>query len=294
MRILACLGSLAIAAGITLAAGSAAAAEDAPKDYPECTKKKPTEGDTSAAKGAFQAGNASFNEADYERAINYWEDAYRRDCTAHPLLLNLARAYELSGQKRHAVLALQTFLTRNPNSSEEGQIRRRVEKLNEQIKAEDAAQTSPTTATTEPTPAPATPEPSPAPVSEPAPQESGTKRSVIPLVVAGGGGVLAIVGGIVFFGAQSDIKDFEKQCPNRQCPTDQQSLVDDGNAARSRATVGGAIALVGLAAGIGGTIWYFTQPSGAAPEAGTKRGFRAGVSPRMGYGYSGVHLVGEF
>lgn len=293
MRILACLGSLAIAAGITLGAGSAAA-EDAPKEYPECNKKRPTEGDTSAAKGAFQAGNASFNEADYERAINYWEDAYRRDCTAHPLLLNLARAYELSGQKRHAVIALQTFLTRSPNSSEEGQIRRRVEKLNEQIKAEDAAQASPAPSTTEPTPAPEATEPGPAPVSEPSPQESGKKRSVIPLVVAGGGGVLAVVGGIVFFGAQADISDFEKQCPNRQCPPGQESLVDDGNAARSRATVGGAIALVGLAAGIGGTIWYFTQPSGAASAGDTRRGFRAGVSPRMGYGYGGVNLVGEF
>src|SRR5688572_7462764 len=65
------------------------------RPYPECTAE-PTESDIAAAKGAFQAGQASFNEADYERAITYWEDAYRRDCTAHALLLNLARAYERS------------------------------------------------------------------------------------------------------------------------------------------------------------------------------------------------------
>ena len=41
-------------------------AEDEPKAYPECTKA-PTESETAAAKGAYQAGNASFDEADYPR-----------------------------------------------------------------------------------------------------------------------------------------------------------------------------------------------------------------------------------
>ena len=77
--------------------------------YAQCAHE-PTETDLTAAKGAFQAGNASFDEADYPRAIVYWEDAYRRDCTAHALLLNLARAYELNGNKPQAVVALQTYI----------------------------------------------------------------------------------------------------------------------------------------------------------------------------------------
>src|SRR3972149_3238348 len=89
--------------GLTLLATAAvASAQTQAPTYPEC-KNQPTDSDVSAAKGAFQAGQASFNEADYTRAITYWEDAYRRDCTAHALLLNLARAYELNGQKHHAV-----------------------------------------------------------------------------------------------------------------------------------------------------------------------------------------------
>ncbi|HEX3595043.1 MAG TPA: hypothetical protein VHU80_08080, partial [Polyangiaceae bacterium] len=95
------LSSWFIAASLSLAP-ALASAEDAPRPYPACDRT-PTQGDVSAAKGAFDAGNGSFNEADYDRAITYWEDAYRRDCTAHPLLLNLARAYELNGQKQHAV-----------------------------------------------------------------------------------------------------------------------------------------------------------------------------------------------
>src|SRR5262245_50497185 len=82
-----------------------ARAEEKTKEYPDC-KRKPTEADGSAAKGAFQAGKVSFDEADYSRAIEYWEDAFRRDCTANGLLQNLARAYELNGQKRQAVIAL--------------------------------------------------------------------------------------------------------------------------------------------------------------------------------------------
>src|SRR5690606_30218440 len=38
--------------------------------YPECTKT-PTESEISAAKGAFEAGQVSFHEGDYERAVLY-------------------------------------------------------------------------------------------------------------------------------------------------------------------------------------------------------------------------------
>src|SRR5262245_2431952 len=132
MRMPRCLGSWALTGTLLLCPALARAEEAAVRPYPACDKT-PTDGDIAAAKGAFQAGNGSVNEADYERAITYWEDAYRRDCTAHPLLLNLARAYELNGQKRHAVNALETFVARNPGSPDEGQIKRRIEKLNEQL-----------------------------------------------------------------------------------------------------------------------------------------------------------------
>ena len=76
-----------------------------PQPYPAC-QGKPTEGDQKAAKSLFTAGQVSFNEADYRTAIQYWRDAYKRDCTAHLLLVNLARAYELAGDKRESVTAL--------------------------------------------------------------------------------------------------------------------------------------------------------------------------------------------
>jgi tetratricopeptide (TPR) repeat protein len=125
-----------LALGVLAFPGAALAEET--HAYVECTHEA-SDTDLTAAKAAFQAGNVSFNEADYPRAILYWEDAFRRDCTAHPLLLNLARAYELNGQKRQAVISLETFIAREPNSGERAQIQRRIEVLKKQLDTEQAA-----------------------------------------------------------------------------------------------------------------------------------------------------------
>jgi hypothetical protein len=272
-------------AGFLALLPATARAEDAVKGYPPCDRT-PTEGDVTAAKGAFQAGNGSFNEADYGRALDYWEDAYRRDCTAHPLLLNLARAYELNGQKRHAVTALRTFLERSPGSSEEGQIKRRVEKLDEQIRAEDTAAQAPVAA-----PQPAMqPVMQPAPAPAPAESPSGGKRSIVPLIVAGGGAAVGVVGLVVDLTAQSDINAADKACPGRKaCPA---SVADQGNSARTRATVGTALMIVGGAAVVGGLVWYFVQK----PEqtASVPRGFSASVSPVWTPAFSGLAVDGSF
>src|SRR3954454_18355861 len=159
-------------------------AEDEPKAYPECIKA-PTDSETAAAKGAYQAGNASFDEADYPRAITYWEDAYRRDCTANLLLKNLARAYELYGQKRQAVVALETFLVREPSTADKEQIQRRIEVLKKQIASEKTVPV----AVTPPPPVAAESQPPP----PPAESQTG-KRSIVPLIVAGAGGVVMLVG----------------------------------------------------------------------------------------------------
>ena len=130
MRIL----SRSLTTACFLSIGFVAQAEEV-KPYPPCTQQA-SDPDANGAKAAFQAGTVSFNEADYPRAILYWEDAYRRDCTANIILFNLARAYELNGQKRQALLALETFLEREPNSNEKPQIVRRIEVLKKQIEAE--------------------------------------------------------------------------------------------------------------------------------------------------------------
>jgi hypothetical protein len=269
-------------------------AEDEPKAYPECTKT-PTDAETAAAKGAYQAGNASFDEADYPRALTYWEDAYRRDCTANLLLKNLARAYELYGQKRQAVVALETFLVREPNSPDKEQIQRRIEVLKKQIAAEKAPPVAPAA------PPPVVVPKVSAPAAPPAPEAHPGKRPIWPIFVASGGGVALIVGLGVFGAAAKDVKDFEKKCPNRVCPErtaasppgtpSQAQLIDQGNSARGRETTGGVIAGVGAVALTGGLIWYFAEPREAA-ATGTL--LRPRVTPTVTPGFAGLALSGAF
>jgi hypothetical protein len=246
-----------------------------------------------AAKGAFQAGNASFNEADYDRAITYWEDAYRRDCTAHLLLLNLARAYELNGARERAVTSLETYLVRNPGSSDEAQIKRRIEKLREQIDEEAAARTGTVPAASPTQPAgPAQPTPETAALEPlPPPDTGSSRRSIVPLIVAGAGGVIMVTGVVISIVANGDVNDFEKLCPNRTCPEGQESVADEANAADTRRTVGAVVTGVGVAAIAGGLIWYFVQtPSGSTSAKTAPPRFE----PRVDRGFAGLSLSGAF
>jgi hypothetical protein len=279
--------SCLLAVPLCLVAGQAFAAEPATHTYADCARE-PSDADLTAAKAAFQAGNVSFNEADYPRAILYWEDAFRRDCTAHPLLLNLARAYELDGQKKQAVIALEAFLTREPNSPERAQITRRVEVLTKQIESDAAA----AKALAPPPSAPAPAAPAPAPAPAPAQETSGSTR-VLPLVIAGVGGAVVIVGGIVWLGASSEVRKFEKSCPKDpasgefKCPVNQEDKIKPANEASKRQTVSGAVtAFVGLPLLAGGLIWYFASSPGKHPAAV--------ITPAVGPGFAGLSLDARF
>ncbi|HEX5101296.1 MAG TPA: hypothetical protein VFV94_17415 [Polyangiaceae bacterium] len=272
-------GLLALA--VLAVSGSSLAAE-ATHPYVECTHEA-SDADLTAAKAAFQAGNVSFNEADYPRAILYWEDAFRRDCTAHPLLLNLARAYELNGQKQQAVIALETFLQREPNTTERAQIQRRIEVLKKQLETEQAA--VPVAAPPPATTAPAQQEPPPPPKQETL-KDHPKSNKVIPLVVAGTGAAIFVVGGLIYLNGASDVKKYEgeDQCgeSHKQCPP---GVDDAANKAAKKETTGGVIALVGLPVLAGGLIWYFVASS--SPKS-------AVVTPAVGPGYAGLALNGAF
>jgi tetratricopeptide (TPR) repeat protein len=267
-------------------------AEDEAKPYPECTRE-PSDSDTTAAKAAFQAGNVSFNEADYPRAILYWEDAYRRDCTKHQMLLNLARAYELDGQKKQAVMALETFLVREQNAPDRPQITRRIEVLKKQIDNDEAAaQAQKQSAPVTPVGAPA---PDPSPVPPPAETSNGQEgsRPILPLVVAGVGGAMFIGGGVLHLTAKSDVDEYASHCGDperhRLCPEDE---LDPANAARTRMNVGSAVAGVGGALLVGGLVWYFLSPKETS-SASAAQPVRA-VVPVTAPGFAGLELVGKF
>jgi hypothetical protein len=278
-----------LALPLCLHAGHALAAEPPTHTYADCSRE-PSDADLTAAKAAFQAGNVSFNEADYPRALLYWEDAFRRDCTAHALLLNLAHAYQLNGHKKQAVIALEAFLTREPSSPERAQIMRRVEVLKKQIES-DEAETKALPPPPAATPIAVSTAPAPAPAAAPA--EPSKSTQVLPLVIAGVGGAVVIVGGIVWLGASAEVREFEKACPKDpvsgefKCPLNEDDKIKPANAASKRQTVAGAVtAFVGLPLLAGGLIWFFASTPGKHPAAI--------VTPAVGPGFAGLSLDARF
>jgi hypothetical protein len=270
--------------GIISLSSAGALAADTKTPYPPCTTA-PTEADRKAAKGAFDAGQGSFNEADYATAITYWRDAYRRDCTAHALLLNLARAYELKGDRSEAVNSLETYLQRKPDVPDGDQIRRRIDNLKSQMVAATPPPTATPVAQPVPTVAP--------PVTPPPPVESGGGgRSIAPLFVAGGGAVIAIIGAGVYASGSKKVSDFEAKCPDRKCPAGQQDLINQGNDARAQQNLGGALLGVGAVGIAGGLIWYFASSPKSSAQATPAP--HAGVTPVVSPGFAGLSLAGRF
>jgi len=274
-------------AGIVLAlAPVVVAAQQGTKQYPECAHQ-PSDSDIAAAKGAFQAGQVSFNEADYERAITYWEDAYRRDCTAHAMLLNLARAYELNGNPRQAVVSLETYLTRNPSSPQRDQINRRIEVLNQKIASMPPPAENPTG-----TVDPGTPPPPTTATGVPPDEPATGKKPILPLIVAGAGGVIAIVGGVMYLDATADFNEAEDACPTHQnCAP---GVEEQGDSAVSRQRVSAIVGVAGLAIAAGGLIWYFASPPEGGATAQPSAPKKPQVGPSVGPGFAGISISGAF
>lgn len=269
-------------AAVLSSAHVARALEAETHEYAECGRE-PSDADVTAAKAAFQAGNVSFNEADYPRALLYWEDAFRRDCTAHALLLNLARAYELDGQRQQAVIALEAFLEREPNSPERAQITRRIEVLRRQIESE--RKTAPIAASQA---VPPTQEP-PQVVNEPpavAPSSSTSAKKIVPLAVAGVGGGITVLGLLIYADAHKDVTEYKKACGGTQnCPKE---LVEPANEAGQRETTGTLVTIGGAAMLAGGVIWFLLTPTTAPQQAS------AVVLPSFAPGFAGVSVDGRF
>lgn len=288
---------------VFVAAGSAWAGPT--HAYPECTVR-PSDSDVTAAKGAFQAGTVSFNEADYDRAILYWEDAYRRDCTATLLLQHLGRAYEGAGNLEQAIIALRTFIERSPESPERAQVQRRIEAFEQKL-AEDKQKASatppPPIATAQPGPgAPSSQPGSSSPPAQP-PSSSEGKGGFPwgPAITIAAGGVAAAVGTVVFIGARQKISDVEnytdpktgaKPCANHSggaCPADQAS---QGNDARTRATIGTVVGIGGLAVAGAGVVWLILDSKSDSKSALEMRTPK--FSPWVGQNSAGLVWQGAF
>jgi tetratricopeptide (TPR) repeat protein len=254
--------------------------------YPECTTP-PTEQDVTAAQGAFEAGKAAFDEADYQRAITYWEDAYRRDCTAHLLLHNLSRAYELSGQKEQAVITLETYLARRPGAPKREQILKRIDVLKRQIEEEKKA---PVPTSNQVDSSPAKPvKVAPMPTTPPVVEKQA--RPITPLILAGAGGLLFVGGGIGWVVQKGKVSNYQEDCPenaagDRACATEEDKTA--ANKAQAWRNIWGLTSIAGLGLDVGGVVWYTVVPNQRKTEAIPK------ITPAVGPGFAGLVMDGHF
>ena len=280
------------------AQAQAPSAQGAPlTTYPTCTTK-PTAQDSEAAHSAYLLGKRFFEESDYGSASHNFTDAYKLDCMKPELLLNIARANELLGNRAEAVHALETYMQRGQTLSpdDKAQLQRRIDNLKAAIAASAppvvVAPVAPPGPTAAPpvviAPPPATVAPLPPPTVE-------RHHTIAPWIVVGAGGAAIVAGAVVYFIGKGDVSDAEKTCPGGLCPKSNSTAtnsaaISKGNSGSNLETDGSVVFYGGLAVTAGGLLWHFLEPTGSSTSDGPKVSFRPAVGP----GYSGASVVGTF
>ncbi len=254
--------------------------------YPDCPANfSAGQNDQDAARGAWLAGKAAFEEADYNKAIDYFKDAYKRDCTKQVLLKDwIARSYESKGDKAEAINALETYLARMPKADDAEQVRKHIENLKAQMTPANTG-TGPASTVTGTATSTSTSTAPTATATDTAPPPSGG-HSVAPWVVVGVGGA-ALVGGIIMLVVGSGkVSDSKSLCPNNACPatvlTTAQSENKSGYTLETVGLIVGGLGVVGVA---GGLVWHFLEPTGEK---------KAAFAPVITPGYAGAAVSYKF
>lgn len=280
------LASLALAFAITATTNAALADDSA---YPTCGSKTPTKEESDHGHNLYIQGKVYYDDGDYNKAIPRFKEAYKTDCTKHELLVIISRSYELKGDKREALVALETYVERVPTSPDLQTHQNRIANLKAGLAAEKKDPPPP------PPPsgdgAGATP-----PGQPPPPAGEARGHTVYPWIVVGVGGLVAAAGGVLFgvgIGqTPSDCGLFSRTCgastpadPNRNA-----RLTEEANAAAPAVNAGLGMLIGGVLVAGGGLVWHFVEPTGPSAAAAT----RLRVSPAVTPGYAGLGLSKRF
>jgi tetratricopeptide (TPR) repeat protein len=263
---------------------------------PPCDASKVSKGDGDRAHTVFLSGKQFLEEANYDKAISYFKDAYSIDCSVHAILPIIAAAYERKGDKAEAVRALEEFLRRAPNAPDREVVERRIKNLSDQLAREQPSATatpsaptataSATSSATESVPAPSG-SPAPAPTVATESSSSVGGKSVAPWVLVGVGGGGLVAGGVLLGIGSGEVSSALDKCPTRSCSHANASAISQGNDGRHLETAGVIVGALGIAAIAGGLIWHFAEKP--APTVGSTH-----LSPAVGRQYAGVALDGAF
>jgi hypothetical protein len=293
--------SLAVVIAVPCFAGlrDAAAQSAALTPYPACTTK-PTPQDSEAAHSAYNLGKRFFEESDYGSASHNFIDAFKLDCTKPELLLNIARANELLGNRAEAVHALETYLQRSTSmaADDKVQLQRRIDNLKAAIAAQIAAAAPPTPTVIAPPPT-ATAAPTALPPVLPPPVEE-RHHTALPWIVTGVGAAAGISGLIVYFVGKGDINKANSECgaggassctAKGATATDAQNKVNTGD---SLETAGSVMGYAGLGIAAAGILWHFLEPVGPSSTSAVPDAPKTSFVPVFGPGLAGASVVGRF
>jgi len=296
--LLACLLGVALAVPALAQSGSVT-------QYPSCPDPPPklSPAEVEAAHASYKVGVEAYNRGDYQKALDNFREAFRRDCSKVALLNFISRAYEGLGNKPEAIHALEVYLQRNPRAEDAEDIQTRIKNLKAQLGSSGTATaTSTVTATATATVTATATETATAPTATAtaAPTAEMRTHGAAPWVVVGVGAAAAIAGGVMIGVGQAKLGDATSNCTRDSvtgvlsCPT----LPGINDPAKSNATradwqsqgntvrgVGIAVAAVGVAAIAGGVIWHVVEPTG--PRS-------ASLAPVFAPGYAGLSLAGKF
>ncbi len=283
----------AVFAGTALAT-SASGQEPAAEYPPPCDASTVTKGDIDRAHTVFLSGKDFLEEANYDKAISYFKDAYAIDCSIHAILPIIATAYERKGDKAAAIRALQEYVKRAPTASDHDTIERRIRNLGDQVSHEAAP--APSASPVAPPPASAAPSSAPAPSASPsaapassaaaplAPgQEPHHGPGAAPWILVGVGGAAVVAGIVLYAVGIPDVNAAVDACPTRSHCT--AASADQGNRGRGLELAGGVVGGLGIAAVGGGLLWHFLAHSKDSSPAPT-----VSLSP----GAASVSFAGRF
>jgi len=265
-----------------------------------CTAKDVTGDRNQRASDLYKTGKLAAENLEREKAILYYTDAYRADCTGHRVLLRISEQWELIGNRAEALRYTEAYLERaSPTDGERDTATVRRDRLKRDLAAAPPASTT-AAPTATPTVAPTTsaaPTATPTSTATAAPTATDTSapphgHTVAPWVVTGIGGAALITGGVLLGVGASKVSTADKNCDpktpgGRDCQNTTE--VSTGNTGRTLEAVGVVTGIVGLAAVAGGLIWHFAENTGPSqPTTGTH------LTPAVAPGYAGLAWGGTF
>lgn len=163
------------------------------------------EGNDESARVHFNSGRAYFEEGNYERALDEFQEAYARSPRSM-MLFNIGTTQERLGMLREAADTFERFLNEVPDAENRDLLRRRIENLRR--RAERVASGQADTGDDEATDTSTTP--TPGPRSTPPASGGGdglVLGGAIALGVAGAALIGAVITGALALGAQSSVQN---------------------------------------------------------------------------------------